>query len=108
MIFDIQMYHEEMQVKFEYGCDPTIIEGVIALGLKTLLENEFPFIFSLMVGWIQMIFGIWMYHEEMKVKSNMGAAQLLLEKLLPLDLKNLYDSLDLEIIEKDSFRSFSQ
>jgi hypothetical protein len=38
----------EMQVKFEYGCDPIII-GVIALGLRKLLENELPFIFSLMV-----------------------------------------------------------
>jgi hypothetical protein len=33
MIFGIQMYREEMQVKFEYGCDPIIIEGDIALGL---------------------------------------------------------------------------
>jgi hypothetical protein len=62
MIFGIQMYHEEMQVKFEYGCDPIFIEGVIALGRRKLLENEFPFIFSLMVGWIQMIFGIQIYH----------------------------------------------
>jgi hypothetical protein len=35
MIFGIQMYHEEMQVKFEYGCDTIIIEGVIVLGLST-------------------------------------------------------------------------
>jgi hypothetical protein len=49
MIFGIQMYHEEMQVKFEYGCNPIIIEGVIAVGLRKLLENEFSFIFSLMV-----------------------------------------------------------
>jgi hypothetical protein len=34
MIFGIQMYHEEMQVKFEYGCDLIIIEVVIALGLR--------------------------------------------------------------------------
>jgi hypothetical protein len=32
MIFGVQMYHEVMQVKFEYGCDPIIIDGVIALG----------------------------------------------------------------------------
>jgi hypothetical protein len=31
MIFGIQMYHEKMQVKIKYGCDPIIIEGVIAL-----------------------------------------------------------------------------
>jgi hypothetical protein len=29
MIFGIQQNHEEMQVNFEYGCDPSIIEGVI-------------------------------------------------------------------------------
>jgi hypothetical protein len=49
IIFGIQMYHEEIQVKFEYGCNPIIIEEVIALGLRKFLENEFPFIFSLMV-----------------------------------------------------------
>jgi hypothetical protein len=58
MIFGIQMHHEEMQVKFEYGCDPIFIQGVIALGLRKLLENEFPLIFSLMVKWIQMIFRV--------------------------------------------------
>jgi hypothetical protein len=52
MIFGTQMYHEEMQVKNEYGCDPIIIEGVIALGLRKRLENEFSFIFSLIVRWI--------------------------------------------------------
>jgi hypothetical protein len=48
MIFGIQMYHEEMQFKFEYGCDPIIIEGVIALKLRKLPENEFRFIFCFM------------------------------------------------------------
>jgi hypothetical protein len=40
-MFGIQMYHEEMQLKFEYGCEPIIIiEGVIALGLRKLVEND--------------------------------------------------------------------
>jgi hypothetical protein len=48
MIFGIQMYmyHEEMQVKFEYGCDPIIIDGVIVLGLRKLLENDSFCLFS--------------------------------------------------------------
>jgi hypothetical protein len=49
MIFGMQMYHEEIQVKCRFGRDPIIIEGVIALGLRKLLENELMFIFSLMV-----------------------------------------------------------
>jgi hypothetical protein len=39
MIFGMQMYHEEMQVKFEYGCCPNIIGDVIALGLGKHVEN---------------------------------------------------------------------
>jgi hypothetical protein len=41
-MFGIQMYHEEMQVKFEYGCGPIIIGEleVTALGLRKLLEND--------------------------------------------------------------------
>jgi hypothetical protein len=39
-MFGIQMYHEEMQVKFEYGCGLIIIGEVIAHGLKKLLEND--------------------------------------------------------------------
>jgi uncharacterized membrane protein len=38
-LFGILIYHEEMQVKFEYGCRLIIIGEVIALGLRKLLEN---------------------------------------------------------------------
>jgi hypothetical protein len=34
LIFGIQMYHEKIQVKFEYGCGLLIIGEVIALGLR--------------------------------------------------------------------------
>jgi hypothetical protein len=40
MIFGILMYHEEMHIKFEYGCCPIIIGEVIALGLRKLIEND--------------------------------------------------------------------
>jgi hypothetical protein len=36
MIFGIQMYHEEMQVK----CCPIIAGEVIAHGLRKLIEND--------------------------------------------------------------------
>jgi hypothetical protein len=100
MIFGIQMYHEEMQVKFEYGCNPIIIEGVIVLGLRKLIENEFPFIFSVMIRWIQMIFGIQMYHEEMQVKFEYGCCPIIIGEVIPLGLRKL--------IENSTFRSFSQ
>jgi hypothetical protein len=96
IIFGIQMYHKEMQVKFEYGCYPIIIEGVIALGLRKRLENEFPFIFSLMVRWIQMIFGIQMYHGEMQVKFEYGCCSIIIEEVIAVGLRKL--------IENDGFR----
>jgi hypothetical protein len=100
MIFGIQMYHEEMQVKFEYGYGPIIIEGVIALGLRKLLENEFLLIFSLMVRWIQMIFGILVYHQEMQVKFEYGCCAITIGEVIAFGLRKL--------IENDSFCSFSQ
>jgi hypothetical protein len=39
-MFGIQIYHEEIQVKFKYGCGPIIFGEVIALGLRKLLEND--------------------------------------------------------------------
>jgi hypothetical protein len=88
-----------MQVKIESGCDPIIIEGVIALGFRKLLENEFPFIFSLMVRWNQMIFGIQMYLEEMQVKITYGCCRIIIGKVIALGLRKL--------IENDSCRPFS-
>jgi hypothetical protein len=83
------MYHEEMLVKFEYWCDPIVIEGVIALGVRKLLENEFPFIFSVMVQWIQMIFDIQMYHEEIQVKFEHGCNPIIIEGVIALGLRKL-------------------
>jgi hypothetical protein len=34
------MYHEEMQVKVEYGCCPIIIGEDIALGLRKRIETD--------------------------------------------------------------------
>jgi hypothetical protein len=45
--------------------------GAAQLLLKELLPldlEKFPFILSLMVRWIQIIFGIQIYHEGMQVK----------------------------------------
>jgi hypothetical protein len=85
---------------FEYGCDPIIIEGVIALGLRKLLENEFLFIFSFMFRWIQRMFCIQMYHEEMKVKFEYGCGPIVIGEVIALGLR--------ELLENDSFCSFSQ
>jgi hypothetical protein len=90
------MYHGEMQVKFEYGCDPIIMEGIIALAWK-LLESEFPFIFSLMVRWIQRLFGIHMYHEEMQIKFEYGWGSIIIGEVIALGLWKLHENQSLFI-----------
>jgi hypothetical protein len=61
------MYHEEIQVKFKYGCNPVIIGEVIALGFRELFEN--------------LVYRCIM--KRCRSSSNMGVVRLLLEKLLP-------------------------
>jgi hypothetical protein len=48
-MFGKQMSHEEMQVKFDYVCSPFIVGEVISLGLRKVFENDFLFIYSVMV-----------------------------------------------------------
>jgi hypothetical protein len=94
MIFGIQIYNEEMQVKIEYECDTIIIEGVIALGLRKLIENEFPFTFSLMVRWIQRMFGIQMNLEEMQVKFEYGCGLIIIGEVIALGLRKVLEMTD--------------
>jgi hypothetical protein len=41
-------------------------------------KRQFLFIFSVMVGWIQMIFGIQMYHEGKQVKFKHGCGPIII------------------------------
>jgi hypothetical protein len=34
------MFHDEMQVKFDYGCGPIVIGEVIAFGRRKFFEND--------------------------------------------------------------------
>jgi hypothetical protein len=81
------------------GATQSLLKELLPLDLEHFL-NEFPFFFSLMVGWIQMIFGIQMYHEEMQVKFEYGCCSIIIGKVIALGLRKL--------LENDSFCSFSQ
>jgi hypothetical protein len=53
-----------------------------------------------MVRWIQVIFGIQMYQEEMQVNLEYGCYPIIIVEVIALGFRKL--------IENDSFRSFSQ
>jgi hypothetical protein len=83
------------------GATQLLLKELLPLDLEGLiLENEFPFIFSLMVRWIQMIFGVQMYHEEMQVKFEYGFCPIIIGEVIALGLTKL--------IKNDSFCLFSQ
>jgi hypothetical protein len=77
-------------------------EVLPSLRLRKFLDNEFPFIFSVMVRWIHIIFGtcIQMYHEEMQVKFEYGCCPIIIGEVIALGLRKHF--------ENDSFRSFFQ
>jgi hypothetical protein len=91
------MYHKEMQVKFEYGFDSIIISGVIALGLRKRIENEFPFIFLVMVGWIQKMLGIQIYLVEMQVKFEYGCSPIIIGEVIALGVRKLLEIQNSEV-----------
>jgi hypothetical protein len=47
-----------------------------------------------MVGWIQRMFGIQMYHEEMQVKLVYGFNPIIIGKVFALDLENFLKMTD--------------
>jgi hypothetical protein len=53
-----------------------------------------------MVRWIQITFGVQMYHEKMQVKFLHGCCLIIFGEVIALGLRKLF--------ENDSFRSFSQ
>jgi hypothetical protein len=77
MIIGIQMYHKEMQVMFEYGCNPIIIEGVIALGLRKLIENDSFCSFSQWFDGFKLYLVYRCIMKGCRSSSNMGAVRLL-------------------------------
>jgi hypothetical protein len=65
------------------------MKELLPLDLEKLLENEFLFIFSLMVRWIQLIFGIQIYHEEMQVRFEYGCCPIIIGEVIALGLGKL-------------------
>jgi hypothetical protein len=65
------------------GADRILLETLLPLDLENL---SFPFIFSVMVGKIQMIFGIQMYHEDMQINFKYGCCPIIIGKVIALGL----------------------
>jgi hypothetical protein len=63
-------------------------------------NDSFHSFFSVMVHWIQMIFGIQTYHEEMQVNFEYKCCTIIIGEVIALGRRKL--------LENDSFRSFSQ
>jgi hypothetical protein len=68
------------------------VAGLLLEKLLTLdLENFFDIFrsFSVLVGWIQMIFGIQMNHEEIQVNLEYGCCRIIIGEVIALGLRKL-------------------
>jgi hypothetical protein len=54
-----------------------LLEKLLSLDLENFLKMTVFVIFSVMVWWIQIIFGIQMYHEGMQVKFKYGCGPII-------------------------------
>ena len=68
LIFSIWVYNDELQIKFTFRSGSMIFGRVMALGLGNLVKYLVVTTFFAMLGDIDLIFGIWVYNDELHIK----------------------------------------
>jgi hypothetical protein len=71
------------------GAAQSLLEKALPLDLENVLKMTVLFIFSVMVGWIQMMFGIERYNEKMQVKFKYGCGPIIIGEVIALGLRKL-------------------
>jgi hypothetical protein len=66
--FGIWVYTDDLQIKFTIRSGPMIFGQVMALGLWNLIKYLVVTTFLVMLGDIDLIFGIWVYNDELQIK----------------------------------------
>jgi hypothetical protein len=87
-MFGIWVYNDELQIKFTFRSGPMIFGRVMALGLWNLAKYLVVTTFLLAIfGDIDLIFGIWMYSDELQIKFTIRSGPSFLAELWPLDFE---------------------
>ena len=83
------MYNDKLQIKFTFRFGPMIFGWVMALGLWNLAKYLIAPLFFAMLGDIDLIFGMWVYIDELQIKFTFRSGPMILGRVMALGLCNL-------------------
>ena len=72
LIFGMWVYNDKLQIKFTFRSGAVIFGRVVTLGLWNLAKYLVVTTFCDMLGDIDLIFGIWVYNDELQIKFHSG------------------------------------
>ena len=88
LIFGMWVYNDKLQIKFTFCSGQMIFGRVVALGLKFGQIFSCQHFFS-MLGDIDLIFGLWVYNDELQIKFIFCSGPMNFGQLTAVELWNL-------------------
>jgi hypothetical protein len=89
LIFVLWVYNDKLQIKFTFRSGPMIFGRVMALGLWNLAKYLVVTTFFAMLGNIYLMFGIWVYNDELQNKFTFRFGPMIFGRVIALGLWNL-------------------
>ena len=86
LMFGIQVYNDELQIKFTFRSGPMIFGWVMALGLWNLVKYLVVTTLFAMLGDIDLIFGIWVYNDELQFNFTFRSGPMIFGRVMVLEL----------------------
>jgi len=89
LIFGLWMHSDKLQIEFTFRSSPMIFCRVMSLGLWNLAKYLVVTTFFRYVGDIDLIFGIWVYNNELQIKFTFRSGPMIFGWGMALELWNL-------------------
>ena len=89
LIFGMWMYNNKLQIKFTFRSAPMIFGRVMSLGPWNLVKYLVVTTFFAMLGDIDLMFGIWVYNDELQIKFTFCSGPMIFGRVMSLRLWNL-------------------
>jgi hypothetical protein len=89
LIFGMRVYNDELQIRFTFCSGPIIFDRVMALRLWNLVKYLVVTTFFAMLGDMDLIFGIWVYNDELQIRFTFCSGPIIFDRVMALGLWNL-------------------
>ena len=90
LIFGMWVYSDKLQIKFTSRSGPMIFGQVMALELWNLAKYLIVTTFFAIFGDIDLIFGIWVYNDELQIKFTFRSGPMIFDRVMARGLWNLF------------------